>query len=487
MQWISLDLGSTNLKGVVYNNEMKCLAEKSMAVVYNRKLDFVEFDADEYCQSVLNVIIDLVSNSAVDAESIKQVVFTGQAESLVLLDKNRKPIMPIISWMDERSKEQCEQLKEMFDLKEVEQVTGQLTLIPTWPATKILWLKQNKPELFLNVDKFVLLKDYLVYYLSGVLQADCSIATFSCYFDIYNRCYWDKMLEAIGITKNQLPKLVEPCTVAGSITKEISQLSGLPPTTKVNHGILDHFSGMIGCGNVRGDMLSMSTGTVLALATTAANIKEKNSGIPMHYGFSPNNCIALPVVESGGAALEWFKTSCIKDMSFKEIDTEVQKLNLPSDVYCLPYIVGTSAPEFNAKMKCLFYGMRSEHGAIDMAAAVMEGVSFILKKNCDLLAKKGLKINGIIATGGGAKSAVWCQMQADITGLPIILPKEKESACYGAGIIASVSEQLFDNFTQACDAFVSEEKRYLPRQNSNYEKKYKKFCQLYTMIEEFEG
>ena len=475
--YIGVDLGSTNIKAAIYNEQFQLIDRQSRPVVYNRENGFVEFDAYAYCQDLVGLLAQMVKDNGVTA--IREIAFTGQAESLVVLGADGKPLMNAISWMDERSVAECEELGKQFDSATCEAVTGQMAVLPTWPATKILWLKHNRPEIYENAATYMLLKDYIVFCLTGKKVSDMSIATFSFYFDIYNKCYWQDMLQAIGVSEAQLPQLVEPCTVAGTLTEAVAQAMGLSADTKINVGTLDHFAGMIGTGNIRPGGITLSTGTVMAIAAMCGVPAPKSCGIAMHYGFIPDTHVMLPVAESGGVSLEWFRRSCMGETTYDEMN-RVLAARQPNELLFLPYLVGTNAPEFHTQANGVFWGLRQEHDAIDMAGAVMEGVSFLLRKNCDYIAKNGVKPTSIIATGGGAKSPIWCQMQADITGLPVSIPKEKEAACLGAAMIAAVSDGRFAGYEAACDACVEMTMQYTPNPTERTERKYRRFCALYN-------
>ena len=468
--YIGVDLGSTNIKAAIYDKDFRLVDRRSVPVVYIRENGFVEFDAESYCRDLAKLLQDMVRENG--APEIRQIAFTGQAETLVTVGADSKPLMNAISWMDERSSAQCAVLSEKFSPALCEAVTGQMAVLPTWPATKILWLKENRPEIFAKAQTYMLLKDYVVYYLTGVMRADMSIATFSFYFDIYNKCYWRDMLDAIGISESQLPPLCEPCTVAG-VLKEAFGLG----TPQVNVGTLDHFAGMIGTGNIQPGGITLSTGTVMAMAAMCGKPTPKSCGIAMHYGFLPDTHVMLPVAESGGVSLEWFKRNCMLS-DYDTMNAELAKRE-KNELLFLPYLVGTNAPEFHADATGVFWGLRQEHDAIDMAGAVMEGVSFVLRKNCEHIAGNGLTPTAIIATGGGAKSPIWCQLHADITGLPVRIPAEKEAACLGAAMIAAVSDGYFGSYDAAVRACVSFTQEYAPRESALLQKKYRRFCALY--------
>lgn len=473
--YIGIDLGSTNIKAAIYDKEFHLIDRQSRPVEYIRENGFVEFDALRYCNELVGLLEDMIKSGKVTA--VEELAFTGQAESLVVVGKDGKPLMNAISWMDERSVAECAQLEAQFSPEVCEAVTGQMAVLPTWPATKIAWLRTNRPEVYEAAETYMLLKDYVVYYLTGVKLADMSIATFSFYFDIYNKCYWKEMLTAIGVSESQLPKLCEPCSVAGDLLPELAQKLGLTGKTRVNVGTLDHFAGMIGTGNIAPGGITLSTGTVMALATMCGEPTPKSCGCAMHYGFLPNSYVMLPVAESGGVSLEWFHRNCMT-AGYDEMNKVLLERGR-NELLFLPYLVGTNAPEFDSKANGVFWGLRQEHDAIDMAGAVMEGVSYVLRKNCEHISAKGVKLERIIATGGGAKSPVWCQLQADITGLPVCIPAEKEAACLGAAMICAVSCGQFADFKAAADACVAMSMQYTPQPEERLDRKYRCFCALY--------
>ena len=472
--YIGVDLGSTNLKVALYNQELSCVAQKSAPVEYFRQGEFIEFDAKKYFDDLCALLRELMAEHPCQ---VAQIAFTGQAESLVCVDEAGIPVYNAISWMDERSGEECMILEKRFSPEVCHRITGQQAVLPTWPATKILWLQKNRPEIFEKVSTYMLLKDYIVYALTGILSADMSIATFSFYFDIYNKCYWQDMLQAIGITEKQLPPLVEPCTVVGGLTAAAAAATALTVDTQVNTGTLDHFAGMVGTGNTAPGGMNLSTGTTMVLATMMDGKPDPDCDLALHYGFLPDTYVALPVMESGGVCLDWFRRTCMNNLDYDTLNKEL--LQSPdTKLLFLPYLVGTNAPEFDREATGVFFGLRQEHTAIDMAKAVMEGVCFVLRKNCEDIQSKGTKVVSIVATGGGAKSPVWCQLQADITGLPVEVPAVTEAGCLGAAMIAAWSAGQYETL-EAAAKDVKMIRRYEPNATEAIQQKYRKFCRLY--------
>lgn len=475
--YIGVDLGSTNIKVALYDEKFQLLGSKSAPVEYQRAGGVVEFDAWDYCEDLPWLLAQLMQGK--DPSSLQAISFTGQAESLICVGADGKPLMNAISWMDERSTQECAVLSEQFTLDEVRETTGQMEICPTWPATKILWLKKHRPDVYENTETFMLLKDYVVYYLTGKKVADMSIATFSLYFDIYNKCYWQKMLAAIGIDESRLPALAEPCTVAGTLRPEIAEQIGASREAVVNIGTLDHFAAMVGTGNTEPGGINLSMGTVMALATMAPDRSQLGENVAVHYGFLPDTYVLLPVASSGGVSLEWFRRTCMSHVDYGELNRVLAERPDCGQVLFLPYLVGTNAPEFDADATGVFWGLRQGHDSFDMARAVMEGVAFLLRKNCQSLKETGLPCDSILAVGGGTKSAIWCQMWADISGIPVKIPQEQEAACLGAAMIGAVADGCFASYAEASEVCVAIKETYAPDPNAYYEEKYRKFCALY--------
>jgi len=483
MNFIAIDLGTTNIKVALYDDSLHEIAIKSENVVYEKSDNIIEFNADHYFETLLQLLKNCIQEIASNGEpSIGQIILTGQAESLILIDENQVPLRNGISWLDMRSGEECNELLNHFDSETCYQTTGQPAIIPTWPITKILWLKKNEPELFKKTDKFLLLKDFIQLRLTGILAGEYSIYNFSHYFDITKKKYWFEILEYCGVQENQLPPLIEPCTIIGSVTKEIAKNLGINPTTKVNVGTLDHFAGMVGTGNISPGIISESTGTVLSIATLINEPVFSEARVPCHYGPFLNSYVLLPVCESGGISLEWFKNQFIPEESYESINNKILKQRFPNELIFLPYITGVNAPDFNTDARGVFYGIQMKHNKYDFAYAVMEGIAHLLRINIDHIEQAGYPVERIISTGGGAKSDFWSQIKANITYKEVAIPANTEAACLGAAIIGAVSEGYFSTYDEAANNLISIEKWFVPKDKEIYQKKHKIYKKLYKEI-----
>jgi xylulokinase len=466
MAFITIDLGTTNIKVTAFSDELNEIGHESDKVIYQSRGNQVEFDPELYFELLIKSMSRIVP---LIKENVRQIILTGQAESLVVLDDNGKPLRAAISWLDTRSSRECEEIKGAFPEAMAYQITGQPANTPTWPITKILWLKKHERQLFDTAAKFVMLKDYIQYRFSGILLGEYSIYNFTYYFDLHTKDYWHELLDWCKIRRNQLPDLVEPCTTVGTLLAGIADHLGLDCTTTINIGTLDHFAGMIGTGNIQKGIISESTGTVLSLATLIDRPSMNGECIPCHYGPFTDSYVLLPVCESGGVSLEWLKSQMAENMSYEEINELAKARKGPSGILFLPFLTGSNAPDYNQEAKGVMYGIKLHHDKIDCALAVMEGVAYLLQRNLASLKKIGIKADRIITTGGGSKSDIWCQIKADMTGCSFVIPAQTEAASLGCAIIGAQATGIVRDYQQGVEQYVSTQKTYVPERSHDYQ------------------
>lgn len=484
MGFLTIDLGTTNIKVATFDDELNELAVENRGVKYLRHGKRVEFDAETYFSFVKDAISECCRRSFSSSPyPLRQIVLTGQAESLVILGGDMQPLRPAISWMDMRSEMECIQLEGEFSPDTGYHITGQPAIIPTWPVTKILWLKKNESQIYEKIEHFLLLKDFIQYRLSGKLAGEYSIYNFSYFFNITQKKYWQEILDFCGIPLSHLPDLVEPCTLLGKISSETASDIDINPDAVVNVGTLDHFASMVGTGNIHKGIISESTGTVMSIAALLNQPLFCREHIPCHYGPFKDSYVLLPVVESGGVCLEWLRENFMKDLTFDQINDELSKRELPNRLVFLPYLTGVNAPDFNASAKGVFYGIRLENDRFDLAAAVMEGLAHLLKKNIDQMEAIGVPIRYIISTGGGAKSDVWSSIKAGVTNREVRIPCNTEAACMGAAIIGAVTEGLFGSYEEAIIHCISMKKTFQPVKQNEYSQKHRMFNLLYKQLQ----
>jgi sugar (pentulose or hexulose) kinase len=480
---LTIDLGTTNIKSVVFDSSLRQVSQAASEVRYRTAGAFVEFDPDGYWKTCRDRIVEAIRGAGIDPRAVRALSLTGQAESLVILDERLEPLRMGISWMDNRSVSECEDLRRVFPPDVGYGITGQPDIITTWPITKILWLREHEKEIYRQVRSYLLIKDFILHKLTGNLVGEYTVYNFSYYFDIVQKRFWEEALEYAGIREAQLPELVEPGARAGELTRERATELGLAPGVPVNAGALDHFAAMIGSGNIREGMVSETTGTVLAVATMVRKPSTGAHRLPCHYGAIRGSYVMLPVCESGGISLEWFKRNFYPDAGFDGIDREVERLGPETgEVIFLPYLTGTNSPEFDPRAAGVFYGLKVRHTKAHLARAVMEGVAFLLKKNLDVLERLCGGMDGIISLGGGARSDLWNRIKADITGKPVTVPESVESASLGAAILAAVEIGMFPDIPSAVKTCVRAGRVFKPGRQGAHEGTYRRFIEIYERL-----
>lgn len=485
MSLIAVDLGTTNIKVASFDNNLNVNSLRTHKVDYERSSERVEFDAEKYYKIVAKTIREC-ANVIPDKDRSHSIILTGQAESLVAIDRDGIPLRNAISWLDERSKQECVELQQEFNDEVVFSVTGQVSIIPTWPITKMLWIRKHEPSVFSQIYKYMLLKDYIQYKMTGKILGEYSIYNFSLYFDIRKKAYWKEILDYVQVDVSQLPDLVEPCTNIGRIIPQAAAEFGLSADTTVNVGTLDHFAGMIGTGNISEGVVSESTGTVLSVATLIdVNSASVPIGIPCHYGPFNDSYVLLSVCESGGISLQWYKDTFLKNLDFDDLEEMIQTRSRPSEVIFLPYLTGINAPDYDRNAKGVFYGLRIQHDEFDLAIAVMEGVAHMLANNIQLLRDLGYEINKIISTGGGSRSDTWSQIKAEITSCDIVVPANEEVVCLGAAIIGAVDEGFFASFEEAVEKTLTISKQFKSKPSNAYVRNHEQFNRLRCLLKEF--
>ena len=479
---LAIDLGTTNFKFALYDRHLTLVALHKRPVVYTRDNTFVEFDPHRYFEDCLVGMRQVIRQGGVAASDVAMITLTGQAESFVLTDTEGEVLYPGISWKDSRSTEEVEIIKQ-FAGERWYQITGLPEVTTTWPVTKLLWLRRNESELYAKIGRIFLLKDYITYCFCGEHVTEFSVFSFSGLMNLAERVIWDEMRDFLGISPSILPHLAEAGTVVGTLSKDISKRIGMDVSTEVCIGSLDHVAGMVGTGNLVKGKVSVSMGTVNALALNIFSFADENCQIECHSGYYPNSVIQLLVIESGGISLQWFHDHFMPDHSFTEIDQAVEKsLVVPNDILFLPYICGLNPPEYNEQARGVFYGFDLSDGPFDFARAVLESNGFLLRKSIEYLEAQTQRITEIHAIGGSASSALFCQMVADIIDKPVITFKEPESTTLGAALMGAVSLGYFDSIEKAVAASIERAAVYEPNPNTYYVEKYRKFNELYNLL-----
>ena len=399
--------------------------------------------------------------------------------------------------MDNRAEEEARELEGKFGNDTCYKVTGQVSFEPCWPASKILWVKKNEPQIFQKTDKFLLIEDYFIYRLTGKFATEPSLVCSSTYWDIINRKYWQEMLDYLEIREEQLAPVVESGNVIGKILPEVTEELGLGEDITICTGALDQAAGAIGAGNIREGMFSETIGAALAVCVPVSRPVFDPAGKMPLFCFPLEGMYMIHTFTNGGMTQRWFRDKfCNVEMMAEEmgcgnaydmISKQVEKVPAGCDgLVMLPHLSGSMAPDSNAKAKGVYFGFTLQHTKAHFMRAIYESLGYILKRNIDSLANMGIYVKEIRSLGGGSKSKIWNQIKADINQVTLETVKSVEAASLGAAILAGKATGIFDSIENAVDSMVEVKDRTepCPENKEVYEAGYQMYQKLFKDLTE---
>ena len=497
---LGVDLGTTAIKASIHRPDGSVVATSFREnQLHTPEPSFVEVPVLAYWSAFSEVVREVLSRPAVDRRRVVAIGLSAQGETFVPVSADGAPLRDAIVWLDNRAADEAAELEDRFGKKTVYEVTGQPGMVPTWPAAKVLWLLRHEPAMFDRVAKILLLEDYFLFRLSGEYVCEGSLVTSTCYWDFRSKKWWPEMLEAIGLEHGQLPTLVEPGSVVGSLLPAVAEELGLAATTLVCAGALDQACGAIGVGNVTPGILSENTGTAVALcATLDAPMLDPELRMPCHYHGIPDRYM-FHTFTSGGVALRWFRdefcdaeqtVARLQGLDAYDVMTQEAERVPPGcqGVLVLPHLQGAMAPESNPEVRATLLGLSLGHGRGHVTRAILEAIAFVIRRNVEVLEDLGVAVTSIRASGGGARSRLWKQIEADVTKRPVLTTDQPDAATLGACILAAVGVGLYSDVAEAAratvrltDTFEPDASRFevYDRTYATYRAAYEALCPVY--------
>lgn len=472
---LGIDLGTTAIKVAIFDENGKKVGDSTQEYTLITPTPLiVEQRPEVYWDAFKAGLAESLTRSGIAPKDIAALSVSAQGETLLPVDAQGTPLRNAIVWMDNRAQEEAELLREQFPDKLLHRITGQVSMVATWPAAKLLWLKHHEPQIFDAADKFLLIEDWFFHRLSGGFYGEGSLWCSSAMWDLNTKQYWPEMLAYLGIGEARLPQIVEPGTLLGTLLPETATELGLRPETKVVMGALDQACGAIGVGNVRPGIFSESTGAALAVcAVSDTPVFDPNGEMPCFYFGIPNKYM-VHTFSSGGIVFKWLRdTLCAEECSVASrcgkdgyllMDMQAEKIPAGSDgLVILPHFQGAGAPDTDQKAKGVIYGLALNHTKGHIIRAFMESIAMAMCRMLDATTAAGAHFTEIRSLSGGAKSPIWCQIKADAAGLPVRTMKNTaDAACLGAAVLAGVAIGLWPSVEVALDGIAQEDKLYLP-------------------------
>jgi xylulokinase len=479
---LGVDLGTGGTKAILFDDKGTIIAECSEDYpLYQPQNGWAEQDADDWIRAGFNTIRSVLQKSGINAGDIAGIGISGQMHGLVMLDGEGKVIRRSLIWCDQRTVKECEEITSRVGAKRLVDITANPALTG-FTASKILWVRNNEPEVYKACRHILLPKDYLRYRLTGEFATEVSDASGMQLLDIPQRRWSEEVLKALDIDINLLAKVYESPEVSGYISAEAASITGLKAGTPVVGGAGDNAAAAVGTGVVSDGKAFVTIGTSGVLFAHSDNIMIDPKGRVHTF------CCAVPgawhvmgVTQAAGLSYKWAKTNLYTGKSNKELDRLAEAVPLGANrLLFLPYLMGERTPHLDADCRGAFIGLSAMHGRDDMLRAVMEGVMYSQRDSLEILKEMNIPVTEVYNCGGGAKSPFWRQMLCDVFALPVKTVKCTEGPALGAAILAAVGTGLYPTVAEGCKAMVNDDIYHKPDM-ANHEK-YGKYYSLYTEL-----
>ncbi|RDV25590.1 xylulokinase [Alteromonas aestuariivivens] len=481
--FIGIDLGTSGVKTIITDatGAVVASAKAPLDVSIPRPL-WSEQNPEDWWQATLKSLDELASTH--NLGSVQAIGLAGQMHGATLLDKQHKVLRPAILWNDGRSESQCQQIEAQ--VPNAREVTGNLVM-PGFTAPKLLWVKQNEPDVFARVDKVLLPKDYLRFRLCGEFASDMSDSAGTAWLNTAERNWNAPLLDACGLSISHMPKLYEGNEVTGYLSADLANRWGLKQVPIVA-GAGDNAAGAIGCGIVNPGQAMLSLGTSgVYFAVTREFKADPETAVHSFCHALPNRWHLMSVMLSAASCLQWYAdNSGYRDVGELFADLEANtRFDDPAIPLFMPYLTGERTPHNNPNAKAGFVGITAATTRAHMAQAVVQGVSMALADGIDAVHQCGVEVDGISLIGGGVKSTYWRQLLADVSGIPMNYRRGGDvGPALGAARLAQAAMYPKESISNICP--VPElEQSYTPNSDINefFLQKRQKFRELYYAIE----
>jgi len=457
---MGIDLGTSSLKTIVIDEQGQVMGESARSyALESPAAGYAEQDPETWWQACVATIQDVLK--VCPAKAVTAISFSGQMHGLVALDKNYQPVRPAILHCDVRSAKQVEHLDRLFTRDEV--INWMLNPIYTgFLLPSLLWLKANEPENFEKTAYVCLPKDYIKLKLTGELSSDFSDASATLAFDIENIAWSNRILDKAGLPIAIFPKCFETTESVGTVCRAAAETTGLKPDTLVVAGGGDQVMQGIGNGMVGLDKATVNIGSSGQVCFhTDRAVKNPSLSTNCFCGYKKGRWILFGATMTAGLSLSWWN-KVLGESDYKKMNQEISQIPAGSGgVLYLPYLNGERTPHVNPNISGLFMGVNLETTKAHMTRAVMEGVTFSLMACIESCGYLGYQANALVASGGGARSKPWLQMQADVFNLPLAVAKIQEQASLGAAIAAGVGAGVYKDLDEGCTAAVQYEEEII--------------------------
>ena len=491
---IGIDIGTSACKVAIFEKSGSVVAAASGDYpVYYPEEGWAEQNPEEWWSAVCQAVRKVIINSGIQAEQIAGIGIDGQSWSAIAVDKDGTVLTNTPIWMDTRAQGICDRLNQEVGADNIFQVAGN-SLQPSYTTAKILWYKENLPEIYGKIYKILQSNSYIAYKLTGAMTQDISQGYGLHCFDMRTGQWDDRMCERLGIPREFLPEICASDHVVGTVTGKAAEESGLAEGTPVVAGGLDAACGTLGAGVIHPGETQEQGGQAGGMSICIDEYKA-DPRLILGYHVVPGQWLLQGGTTGGGGVMRWFEHEFADyervmakekgESSLNQLNEIAEKIAPGSDgVVFLPYMSGERSPIWNPHAKGVFYGLDFSKTKGHMVRACMEGVALSLKHNLDVAKEAGAEVEVLRAMGGSANSLLWTQIKSDITGKPVVVPSSDTATTLGAAILAGIGVGMYRDYDEAISLTVKETRRHEPDLSNRevYDKSYETYLNLYKSL-----
>lgn len=486
MYTIGIDLGTSAVKLLLMGDggEIVRIASREYPIEFPRP-GWSQQDPEDWWRAVCAGIPELLEG--LDAGQVRGIGAGGQMHGLVALDENDAVIRPAILWNDGRTQKQVEYLNEVIGREKLSRYTANIAFAG-FTAPKLLWMRENEPELFGRIRKIMLPKDYINYRLTGVHCTDYSDASGMLLLDVEHKRWSREMLDICGVTEAQLPRLYESWEIVGTLLPEAAARLGLGTDVAVCAGAGDNAAAAVGCGAVGGGCCNISLGTSGTVFITSDSFGVDRQNALHSFAHAGGGYHLMGCILSAASCNKWWQEEVLGSGDYQGEEAKIAPQRLGrNDVYYLPYLMGERSPHNDPAARGTFAGLRMDTGRADMTQAVLEGVAFAIRDCVEVARDQGIDIRASRVCGGGAKSALWRTILSNVLGIPLELPQTEQGPGYGGAMLAAVACGAYPDVKTCARKLtaVKDVTQPEPGLTAAYEKRYRVWRKLYPAMKPF--
>ena len=493
---MGIDVGTTGARAIVVDERGHLVgAATAEYPLYTPKPLWAEQDPEDWWRASKAAIRGALAKAGIAGDEVGGIGLTGQMHGLVLLNERNEVLRPSILWCDGRTQEQCDWITTTVGAERLIELTCNPALTG-FTAPKMVWVRQHEPEVWERARKALLPKDYLRFRLTDEFATEVSDASGTLLLDVKNRCWSKEMLDALDIDEALLPKVYESAVVSAKVSARVAAETGLKAGTPVVGGGGDQAAGGVGNGIVRPGLISSTIGSSgVVFAFTEKPWMDPKGRVHTFCHAVPDKWHVMGVTLGAGLSLKWVRDELSSAETsvaaltgadaYEYLTAEAENAPAGSEgLICLPYMMGERTPHLDPNAKGVYFGLTGRHTRAHLVRSVLEGVAYSLRDSLEILKEMGVPLGEVRFSGGGGRSLLWRQIQADVFGLQGVTLNVSEGPSYGAALLAGVGTGVYASVEEACEETLGVIERCapVPRNVRVYDRFYPIYRALYPAL-----